>query len=149
MPIESFAQTTVGSVERPRRRGGRPTLEQVRKDPDLAARAVALRREGRSWSAIAQALAVSRTSARRLCERAFGAPGDSDAMRAEERFIPGAQSFSSGSGAVSRYGENRPVVHGTASLIPRSPEELRRLPRSLRLFAELLRRVAIEDREAE
>ncbi len=50
----------------PRKRG-RPPL-----DPALVAQAVELRRAGRSWSEIAEALGIARSTARRVCLNSRG-----------------------------------------------------------------------------
>ncbi len=49
---------------------GRAKASLLTRDPDLPAKALALRQDGRSWSRVAQALGVGRTTARRLCQLA-------------------------------------------------------------------------------
>ncbi len=49
-----------------RRRPGRPSILEVRKDPDLARRAAEMRFLGRSWGAIGSSLGLARSTARRL-----------------------------------------------------------------------------------
>ncbi len=59
---------------------GRARVSKLTKDPDLPAKAGELRLQGRSWSQIAQALGVGRTTARRLyhlCQIALAETGGS------------------------------------------------------------------------
>jgi len=49
-----------------RRRPGRPSVLEVRKDPDLARKAAELRFLGHSWGEIGSSLGLARTTARRL-----------------------------------------------------------------------------------
>lgn len=49
-----------------RRRPGRPSILEVRRDPDLARKAAELRFFGHSWGEIASSLGLARTTARRL-----------------------------------------------------------------------------------
>jgi hypothetical protein len=49
-----------------RRRPGRPSILEVRKDPDLARRAAEMRFLGRSWGEIGSSLGLARSTARRL-----------------------------------------------------------------------------------
>ncbi len=47
-------------------KGGRPTLEQEHRDPEISAKARALRARGMGWEKIALVLRISRRSAIRL-----------------------------------------------------------------------------------
>ncbi|MFQ6129001.1 MAG: hypothetical protein ACE5QW_08890 [Thermoplasmata archaeon] len=49
-----------------KRRPGRPSILEVRRDPDLARKAAELRFLGYSWSEIGSSLGLARTTARRL-----------------------------------------------------------------------------------
>ncbi|MCJ2563072.1 MAG: hypothetical protein LN417_03160 [Candidatus Thermoplasmatota archaeon] len=49
-----------------RRRPGRPSILEVRKDPDLARRAAEMRFLGSSWGEIGSSLGLARSTARRL-----------------------------------------------------------------------------------
>jgi hypothetical protein len=49
-----------------RRRPGRPSILEVRKDPDLARRAAEMRFLGHSWGEIGSSLGLARSTARRL-----------------------------------------------------------------------------------
>lgn len=49
---------------------GRARTSRLTRDPELPAKALRLRQEGRSWSQVAQTLGVGRTTARRLCNLA-------------------------------------------------------------------------------
>ncbi len=49
-----------------KRRPGRPSILEVRKDPDLARRAAEMRFLGRSWGEIGSSLGLARSTARRL-----------------------------------------------------------------------------------
>lgn len=50
-------------------RRGRPTIERVTGDPFIGQKAVKLRQAGLSWTEIASMLQISRTTARRLCQK--------------------------------------------------------------------------------
>ncbi len=49
-----------------RRKPGRPSILEVRKDPNLARRAAEMRFLGRSWGEIGSSLGLARSTARRL-----------------------------------------------------------------------------------
>ena len=49
-----------------RRKPGRPSILEVRKDPDLARRAAEMRFLGHSWGEIGSSLGLARSTARRL-----------------------------------------------------------------------------------
>jgi len=74
---ESIAERVSAGISRKRaeaeRRGepflwGRALTSPLRKDPQLPAKAVQLRKDGLSWTKTAQTLSVGRTTARRLCQ---------------------------------------------------------------------------------
>lgn len=57
----------------PKRRRGRPSIQKTKGDFDLERKALRLRRDDMSWTQISNRLVISRTTARRLCQKAQNA----------------------------------------------------------------------------
>jgi hypothetical protein len=75
------AKDGIAQANTPRRKAGRPTVAEVRGDPNIASKAAELRDLGRSWSEIASELGISRSSARRLvnvCQKALNSQIEED-----------------------------------------------------------------------
>ena len=65
-------------------RRGRPTIEQVTGDPLIGQKAVELRRAGQSWREVADELEISRTTARRLCQKSEDGSHKAQGQESEE-----------------------------------------------------------------
>jgi len=111
-----------------RRRPGRPSILEVRKDPDLARRAAEMRFLGRSWGEIGSSLGLARSTARRL-------------VLMYQKEI-GCQSRETANPSVSK-----PIDEGTrgshsqqyGSII--DDDVLEKMPKTFQIFSSLLRKV--------
>jgi hypothetical protein len=116
-----------------RRRPGRPSILEVRKDPNLARRAAEMRFLGHSWGEIESSLGLARSTARRL-------------VLMYQKDI-GCQTREDVESAVQK-----PTVNGTHEDHTQDVEltvdddVLERLPKTFQIFSSLLARVRDMDR---
>ncbi|MFQ6107160.1 MAG: hypothetical protein ACE5QF_06200 [Thermoplasmata archaeon] len=111
-----------------RRRPGRPSILEVRKDPDLARRATEMRFLGHSWGEIGSSLGLARSTARRLV-----------LMYQKE---VGCQSREAANPSVSKpVDEGMDGSHSQqyGSII--DDDVLEKMPKTFQIFSSLLRKV--------
>ncbi|MCK4457732.1 MAG: hypothetical protein KAW39_08335 [Thermoplasmata archaeon] len=113
---------------RRRRRPGRPSILEVRKDPDLARRAAEMRFLGRSWGEIGSSLGLARSTARRL-------------VLAYQKGI-GCQSRESVRSSVPKHTDiSTPEGHTQHIESSMDDDVLEKLPKTFQIFSSLLTRV--------
>lgn len=125
---------------------GRPALED--RDPDVRAKARALRARGLSWSQIGEALHIGRTSARRLCQNSTNELLDANGTKRGHRGLSPATQFQNSTTTVPEPETADEGVGSAHDSTNRSREADRGLPESLRLFAKLVRKANEEPEKA-
>lgn len=111
-----------------RRKPGRPSILEVRKDPNLAKRAAEMRFLGHSWGEIGSSLGLARSTARRL-------------VLMYQKEI-GCQSSENVHSSVPKHTDIS-TLEGHAQHIESSIDDdvLRKLPKTFQIFSSLLARV--------
>ena len=69
MSISNLFEGDTKKSNNQKRKRGRPSVIERNGNPDLANEVIKMRNLGFSWSKIANELGISRTSARRLCQK--------------------------------------------------------------------------------
>lgn len=116
-----------------RRNPGRPSILEIRKDPDLAKKAAEMRFLGHSWGEIGSSLGLSRSTARRLSllyKKEIGCQaGEIATPSVPKRAIIGIHQQHS--------------QHSESAI---DDDVLERLPKTFQIFSSLLARVRDMDR---
>ncbi len=111
-----------------RRRPGRPSVLEVRKDPDLARKAAELRFLGHSWGEIGSSLELARTTARRL------------ALTYQKGI--GCQSRETANPAVSKPNDGGAQgSHSQHHVSITDDDVLEKMPKTFQIFSSLLQKV--------
>jgi hypothetical protein len=119
-----------------RRKPGRPSILEVRKDPDLAKRAAEMRFLGHSWGEIGSSLGLARSTARRLAllyQKNIGC----QAVGKVKSSVPKRITIDTKEGQ-SQYVESN--IDG---------DVLERLPKTFQIFSSLLSRVRDMNRKTD
>ena len=111
-----------------RRRPGRPSILEVRRDPDLARKAAELRFLGHSWGEIASSLGLARTTARRLVLMYHKEIGCQSSGNRNTR-VPNSP--------VAEKGRRVGQTSGSGI----DEEVLERMPKTFQIFSSLLQKV--------
>ena len=117
-----------------RRRPGRPSILESRRDPDLARRAAEMRFLGRSWGEIGSSLGLARSTARRLVlmyQKSIGC----QTVENVKSSVPKRTIIGTGKGH-SQYVESNI-----------DDDVLEKLPKTFQIFSSLLARVRDMNRE--
>jgi len=125
---------------------GRPTVVDLKGDPQLAAKASELRTQGLSWSQIASRLDIGRSSARRLVNL-YQKDVESQIDREHDSHVPNRDMSDTCVEKIDR----REVAEGDAAETVQTidtstnDEVLAKMPKTFQIFSDLLKQVR-EDR---
>jgi hypothetical protein len=119
------AKDGVEGTRAQRKRVGRPTVAEVRGDPDIASKALEMRDLGLSWSQIASRLGIGRTTARRL-SKACQKDEKNWLEKGSNRFVP------------KGFDDNKVNKRGQCIAPSHDDDILGKMPKTFRIFSNLL-----------